>query len=47
MKLKELDKNIDYTKLVCVHTNKKIFGFNIFRRLGDFARNIYFDDISL
>ena len=30
-----------------MHTNGKIFGFNIFRRLGDFIINIYFNDISL
>ena len=30
-----------------MHTNGKIFAFNIFRRLGDFNRNIYFDNISL
>ena len=30
-----------------MHTNGKILDFNIFRRLGDFIRSIYFDDISL
>ena len=30
-----------------MHSNGKIFGFNSFRRLGDFTRSIYFDDISL
>ena len=30
-----------------MHKNGKIFDFNIFRRLGDFIRSIYFDDISL
>ena len=45
--IKELDKKIDYTKLVCVHANGKAFDFSIFRRLGDFIRSIYVDDISL
>ena len=27
--IKELDKKTDYTKLVCMHTNGKIFDFNI------------------
>ena len=46
-KTKEVHKKIDYKKLVCVHKNGKIVDFNIFRRLGYFIRNIYFDDISL
>ena len=45
--IKELEKKIDYTKLICVHTNGKIFNFEIFIRLTDFIRNIYFDDILL
>ena len=45
--IKKIDKEFDYTRLVCVHSNGKVFGFNIFRRLGDFTRNVYFDDISL
>ena len=45
--IRELDKKNFYTKLVCVHTNGKLFEFNIFRRLADFIRRIYFDDISL
>ena len=45
--MKSIDKKIDYTDLVCVHTKGKIFDFNILRRLGDFARSIYFDDILL
>ena len=32
--IKEQDKEIDYTKLVCTHRNGKVYGFNIFRRLG-------------
>ena len=43
----ELDNKIDFTNLVCVHTNWKIFDFNIFRRPVDFIARIYFDDISL
>ena len=30
-----------------MHTNGKIFDFNIFRRQGDFSRSIYSGDISL
>ena len=30
-----------------MHTNEKIFYFNLFRRLADFIGRIYFDDISL
>ena len=45
--IKEIDKKINYAKLVCVHTNGKIFDFNIFRRLKDFIRSIYLDYISL
>ena len=42
--IKELDKEIGYTKLVCVHTNGKVFDFNIFKRLGGFTRSIRFND---
>ena len=28
--IKELDKKIDYTNLICVHTNGKTFDFSIF-----------------
>ena len=45
--IKEPDKKFDHTQLICVHTNGKIHDFKIFRRLGDFIRSIYFDDISL
>ena len=45
--IKELDKEIDYTKLICIHTNGKIFDFNIFRRLRDFIRSIYYADILI
>ena len=45
--VKEIDNEIDYNKLVCVHTNGKIYDFTIFRRLGDLARNIYYGDISI
>ena len=31
-KIKKLYKDIDYAKLVCVHTNGKIYDFNISRR---------------
>ena len=44
-KNKKQDKKINYTKLFCVHTNVKIL--EDFRRIGDFIRSIYFDDISL
>ena len=30
-----------------MHTNGKIFDLSIFRRLGNFVRSIYFDDISI
>ena len=45
----ELEKynKSDYNKLVCVHTNGKIYEFTIFRRLGESARNIYYGDISI
>ena len=33
--IKELDKEIDYIKLVCVHKNGNIF--DIFRGVGDFT----------
>ena len=46
-RIKELDKQINYTKPVCVHTNGKIFDLSIFRRQGNFVRSIYFDDISI
>ena len=39
---KELNKKIGYTKLV--HTNRKIFYFNIFRRLADFSRSMFCAD---
>ena len=46
-KIKELHKEIDYTKLVCIHTNENIYDFNIFRKLDDFIRSIYYVDILL
>ena len=46
-KFKEIDKKIDYTNLACVHTDRKTYEFNIFRRLGGFIRSTYFGDISL
>ena len=45
--IKEIDNKTDYAKLVCVHTNGKIFDFNIFRRLGDFTRSIDYADILI
>ena len=30
-----------------MHTNGKIYGFNIFRRLGDLIRSIYYADILI
>ena len=30
-----------------VHTNEKIFYFNIFKRLGDFIRSMYYADILI
>ena len=45
--VKEIDKQINYTKLARVHKNGKIFYFNTFRRLGHFIRSIYFGDFSL
>lgn len=38
----ELGEEIGYTKLVCVHTNGNVFDINIFRRVGDFIRRIYY-----
>ena len=46
-RIKNIDEKIDYIKLVCVHTNGKIFVFNIFRRLADLTRSIYYADTSL
>ena len=40
-KIKEIDKAIDYAKLAYVHTDVKIYDFNIFRRLEDFIRSIH------
>lgn len=45
--IKEQDKRIDSTRLVCAHTNGKIYDFKMFRRLGGFIRSIYFGNISL
>lgn len=30
-----------------MHSNRKVFGFNIFRNLGNFTKTIYFDELSL
>ena len=38
----ELGEEIGYTKLFCVHTNGNVFDINIFRRVGDFIRRIYY-----
>ena len=46
-KIKEHDKEIEYVEFVGVHTNGKISDFNIFRRLGDFIRSIYYAYILL
>ena len=42
--LKELDKKMIIQRL---SVYRKIFDFNIFKRLTDFIKNIYFHDISL
>ena len=46
-RIKNIDEEIDYIKLVCVDTNGKIFVFNILRRLADLTRSIYYTDTSL
>ena len=46
-KIKGLNEKIDYTKLVCVHTNGLIYDFNIFNRLGDFIRSIFCADVLI
>ena len=46
-RIKNIDEEIDYIKLVCVDTNGKIFVFNILRRLADLTRSIYYADTSL
>ena len=45
--IKEINNEIDYSKLVCVHTNGKIYDFTIFRRLADLTRSIYYGDILI
>lgn len=47
MKKVKSKKKVDYTKLVWVHTNRRSYNLNIFRRLGDLFRSIYFGDILL
>ena len=44
-KFKKIDEEINNTKLLCMHTNGNIFDFNIFRRLGDLTKSIYYADI--
>ena len=46
-KIKEHDKEIEYAEFVVIHTNGKISDFNIFERLGDFIRSIYYAYILL
>ena len=36
----EIDKQFNYTKLVSVHTNGKVFEFGILRRQGNLIRSI-------
>ena len=46
-KLKDINDEIDYRKLVCVRTNERVYDFHIFRKLADLSRNIYHGDILI
>ena len=46
--IKEQNKKIDYTKLVCIGSEKQYhYNFTIFLGLGNFAGNIYNGNLSL
>ena len=45
--IKEINNEIDYSKLVGVHTNGKIYDFTIFRRPANLTRSIYYGDILI
>lgn len=45
--IKELDKEIDYTKIICVHANGKTFDFIIFKGLGDLIRSTFYADFLM
>ena len=45
--IKEQNKRIDYTKLVCIGAGKDHYNFTIFMSLGNFAENIYNGDLLL
>ena len=46
-KIKELNNEINYNKLVRVHTNGRVYTFIIFRRLENLTRDIFSADISI
>ena len=41
------NSEIDYNKLVCTHTNAKVYNFTIFRRLENLDRSLHFGDIAI
>ena len=45
--MKEIDSEIDYNKLVHVHTNGKIYNYTIFRGLTNLTRSLYCGDITI
>ena len=43
--IKKQEKKIYYMKLACIHSNKTVYNFNLFRIPRDLFRSIYFGDI--
>ena len=45
-KIKKVNKKVDYKKLLCVHSNGRLYNFNGFTKIENLGNNIYWGHIS-
>ena len=46
IKMRKANKKVDYKKLLCVHSNGRLYNFNGFTKIEDLGNNIYSGHIS-
>ena len=46
-KNKKVNEKVDYKKLICAHSNGRLYYFNDFTRIEDLGSNIYSGRISI
>ena len=44
-KIKKVNKKVDYKKLLCVHSNGRLYNFNGFTKIENLGNNIYWGHI--